>query len=46
MKRSDFHYELPDELIARYPLAERTASRLLCLEGPMAPWIIVGSRNS
>ena len=33
MKRSDFHYELPDELIARYPLAERTASRLLCLEG-------------
>jgi len=33
MKRSDFHYELPDELIARYPFAERTASRLLCLGG-------------
>ena len=33
MKRSDFHYDLPDELIARYPLAERTASRLLCLDG-------------
>ena len=33
MKRSDFHYELPDELIARYPLTERTASRLLCLHG-------------
>ncbi len=33
MKRTDFHYELPNELIARYPLAERTASRLLCLDG-------------
>jgi S-adenosylmethionine:tRNA ribosyltransferase-isomerase len=33
MKRTDFHYELPDELIARYPLAERSASRLLCLDG-------------
>jgi len=33
MKRSDFHFDLPDELIARYPLPERTASRLLCLDG-------------
>ena len=31
MKRSDFHYELPDELIARYPASERSASRLLVL---------------
>lgn len=31
MKRQDFHYHLPDERIARYPLAERSASRLLCL---------------
>lgn len=31
MKRQDFHYHLPEELIARYPLAERSASRLLCL---------------
>ncbi|MCG6450857.1 S-adenosylmethionine:tRNA ribosyltransferase-isomerase, partial [Vibrio parahaemolyticus] len=30
---SDFHFELPDELIARYPMAERTASRLLQLDG-------------
>lgn len=30
---SDFHFELPPELIASYPLAERSASRLLCLEG-------------
>jgi S-adenosylmethionine:tRNA ribosyltransferase-isomerase len=33
MKRSDFHYELPEQLIARYPLANRTDSRLLCLDG-------------
>lgn len=33
MKRSDFHFDLPEELIARYPLEERTASRLLCLDG-------------
>lgn len=31
MKLSDFSYELPDELIARYPLAKRRDSRLLCL---------------
>lgn len=30
---SDFHFELPDDLIARYPTAERTASRLLQLSG-------------
>ncbi|WP_043930912.1 S-adenosylmethionine:tRNA ribosyltransferase-isomerase, partial [Xanthomonas citri] len=29
MKKSDFHYDLPDELIAQAPLAERAASRLL-----------------
>lgn len=32
MKKSDFHYELPDELIAQEPLAERSSSRLLCLD--------------
>lgn len=30
---SDFHFDLPDELIARYPTAERSASRLLHLNG-------------
>ena len=29
MKKSDFHYELPEALIAQVPLAERSASRLL-----------------
>jgi S-adenosylmethionine:tRNA ribosyltransferase-isomerase len=33
MKLSDFHFDLPDELIARYPAAERTGSRLLVLDG-------------
>lgn len=31
MQLSDFSYYLPDELIARYPLAQRSASRLLYL---------------
>ena len=31
MHRSDFHFDLPQELIAQYPLPERTASRLLTL---------------
>jgi S-adenosylmethionine:tRNA ribosyltransferase-isomerase len=33
MKVADFDYELPDALIAQSPAAERTASRLLRLEG-------------
>lgn len=31
MKRTDFHYDLPDELIARYPTQQRSGSRLLVL---------------
>ena len=31
MQLADFHYHLPEELIARYPLAGRSDSRLLCL---------------
>lgn len=34
MQVADFFFELPESLIARYPLAERRASRLLVLEGP------------
>lgn len=33
MRVSDFHFELPTELIAREPLPERTASRLLVIDG-------------
>ncbi|MCQ4319883.1 tRNA preQ1(34) S-adenosylmethionine ribosyltransferase-isomerase QueA [Stutzerimonas stutzeri] len=34
MQVSAFSFDLPDSLIARYPLAERRASRLLTLDGP------------
>lgn len=33
MRVSDFDFELPDELIARFPAQDRTGSRLLCLDG-------------
>ena len=33
MRVSDFHYDLPAELIAQYPLAERGASRMLVVDG-------------
>lgn len=33
MLRTDFSFELPEELIAQQPVAERTASRLLVLDG-------------
>lgn len=32
MQLSDFDFDLPPELIARYPLEKRSASRLLCLD--------------
>ena len=34
MRRDQFSYHLPDELIARQPATERRGSRLLCLDGP------------
>ena len=33
MRRTDFHYDLPDALIARHPTPERSGSRLLHLDG-------------
>ena len=33
MRRQDFYYDLPDDLIAFAPTEERSGSRLLCLEG-------------
>jgi len=38
VRREDFHYELPEDLIAQSPLAERSASRLLVLEAAAAGW--------
>ena len=38
MKKSDFNFELPPELIAQAPLAERSASRLLLLDVPARTW--------
>lgn len=35
LKKSDFHYDLPEELIAQGPLPERSASRLMLV--PSAP---------
>ncbi|RDL43006.1 tRNA preQ1(34) S-adenosylmethionine ribosyltransferase-isomerase QueA [Marinomonas piezotolerans] len=34
MRVSDYRFELPEELIARYPMPDRTSSRLLKLDGP------------
>ncbi|WP_240124929.1 tRNA preQ1(34) S-adenosylmethionine ribosyltransferase-isomerase QueA [Thermomonas alba] len=38
MKTSDFHYDLPPELIAQAPLPERSASRLLHVPPGAAPF--------
>jgi S-adenosylmethionine:tRNA ribosyltransferase-isomerase len=38
IKRSDFDFDLPAELIAQAPLARRSASRLLLLDGADGSW--------
>ncbi len=38
MKKSDFHYELPEDLIAQAPLPQRSASRLLVVPAGDAPF--------
>ncbi len=45
MKKSDFHYELPPELIAQAPLPERSASRLLLVPPAPAPFADHGVRD-
>jgi S-adenosylmethionine:tRNA ribosyltransferase-isomerase len=37
LKKSDFHYDLPESLIAQQPLPERSASRLLVVPSANAP---------
>jgi S-adenosylmethionine:tRNA ribosyltransferase-isomerase len=38
IKRSDFDFDLPPELIAQAPLPQRSASRLLLLDGAQGTW--------
>jgi S-adenosylmethionine:tRNA ribosyltransferase-isomerase len=38
MQRQDFHFELPAELIAQRPAAERSGSRMLALDGASGAW--------
>ena len=38
MRVDELNYELPSELIAQHPLAERNASRMLCLERGSGYW--------
>ncbi len=45
MKKSDFHYELPEALIAQAPLAERSASRLLLVPSGDAALSDLGVRD-
>jgi len=45
LKRSDFHYDLPPELIAQTPLPERSASRLLVVPPAPAPFQDRGVRD-
>jgi S-adenosylmethionine:tRNA ribosyltransferase-isomerase len=45
VKKSDFHYELPSELIAQAPLPERSASRLLVVPPAPADFMDRGIRD-
>lgn len=45
LKKSDFDFDLPHELIAQKPLSERSASRLLCLDVPAGRWEDRGFRE-
>ncbi len=45
LKRSDFHYDLPADLIAQAPLPERSASRLLVVPPAPAAFVDAGIRD-
>jgi S-adenosylmethionine:tRNA ribosyltransferase-isomerase len=45
LKKSDFHYDLPPQLIAQAPLSERSASRLLVVPPAPAPFEDRGVRD-
>lgn len=44
-RKSDFAYDLPDELIARFPLPERSASRLLHVHPRSATEVVLQDRQ-
>ena len=37
MQLTDFHFDLPEELIAKYPASQRSESRLLALDDEKEP---------
>jgi len=45
LKKSDFHYDLPPELVAQAPLPERSASRLLVVPPAPASFSDLGIRD-
>jgi S-adenosylmethionine:tRNA ribosyltransferase-isomerase len=45
MRRADFHFDLPPELIAQRPTAERSSSRLLVLDGEGGARVDTGFRD-
>ena len=45
MKKSDFHYDLPEALIAQAPLPERSASRLLVVPPQGAAFVDQQARD-
>lgn len=46
MKRQDFYYELPEELIAQDPLEDRSSSRLLVLDKETGAFSIMYLKKS
>src|SRR5450755_1956577 len=38
MQRTDFHFDLPGELMAQRPVTPRSASRMLALDGRAGSW--------
>jgi S-adenosylmethionine:tRNA ribosyltransferase-isomerase len=45
MRVSDFSFDLPSELIARFPMAERTGSRLMTLDGNSGSIVDLGFKD-
>jgi S-adenosylmethionine:tRNA ribosyltransferase-isomerase len=45
MKRSDFHFDLPPELIAQHPASERDGARLLVVDARTGTWSHRGIRD-